>query len=206
MRMGSVVLGAVAALAAAGCTGERAVPTGTEVRVPLFLSANHDASNVGTHLSSDEEVLLVGGVRVPIESNAQGQAIFRFNDDGTVDYKLIASNIENVVQSHIHCGAYGVNGPIRMWLYPEPGKTGTALTGPTGPQNGVLKEGTFNPSGVTCPDGTSLTDAILAGNTYVNVHTSDGVNDAVGPAGDYPGGEMRGQLDRDPANTNASHH
>jgi hypothetical protein len=33
------------------------------------------------------------------------------------------------------------------------------------------------------------------GKAYVNIHTSDGVGgtDPVGPAGDYPGGEIRGQ-------------
>ena len=41
--------------------------------------------------------------------------------------------------------------------------------------------------------------AVLAhmrnGKAYVNIHTSDGVGgtDPVGPAGDYPGGEIRGQ-------------
>ena len=43
----------------------------------------------------------------PSQSNAQGQAHFTVNDDGTVNFKLMASNIDNVVQSHIHCGRFG---------------------------------------------------------------------------------------------------
>ena len=57
----------------------------------------------------------------PLDSNAQGQAIFHIADDGlSFDYKLIASNIENIVQAHIHCGPSGVNGPIVVWLFPSP--------------------------------------------------------------------------------------
>jgi hypothetical protein len=125
------------------------------------------------------------------------------NDDGTaVDFQLIASNIDNVVQAHIHCSVPGVNGPIRMWLYPTIGPTGVALIGPTGRQNGVLASGTFNPTGVVCPasavgQNMPLLAAMRAGLTYVNVHTSDGPGLPIntGP-GDFPGGEIRGQLDR----------
>ena len=194
MRVRWMMMGAVVAMGTA-CTSDQSATSGGTITAPLYVRSVADADKVGTHVTPEEEVLLIGGVRVPVESQAQGQAQFRFNDDGTVDFKLIASNIDNVVQSHIHCGAFGANGPIRMWLYPNIGATGTALTGPTGRHDGVLAEGTFNPAGITCPGGQPLLDAIRAGLTYVNVHTSDGVADDPGPAGDYPGGEMRGQID-----------
>jgi hypothetical protein len=64
--------------------------------------------------------------------------------------------------------------------------------------NGTLAEGT-----ITAPDagnGCGWTDlsavlaAIRSGNTYVNVHTNDGVAPLnTGPA-DFPDGEIRGQI------------
>ncbi|PYO05977.1 MAG: hypothetical protein DMD30_13415, partial [Gemmatimonadetes bacterium] len=114
----------------------------------------------------------------------------------TVDFRLIASNIDNIIMSHIHCGAAGTNGPIRMWLYPgTPGPTGAPGPSGTGPHNGVLASGTFSPTGVVCPDGTPLLNAMRAGLTYVNVHTNDGVDGPNTGPGDFPGGEIRGQLD-----------
>ena len=80
----------------------------------------------------------------PADSHAQGQAIFDIAaDQQSFDYKLIVANIENVVQAHIHCGPVGVNGPIVVWLYPDPSST-SALQGPTGRHDGVLVAGTVN--------------------------------------------------------------
>jgi hypothetical protein len=49
-----------------------------------------------------------------------------------------------------------------------------------------------------CPGGvTTFADAlakIRSGNAYVNVHTSDGVGPPNQGPGDFPGGEIRGQL------------
>lgn len=40
-----------------------------------------------------------------------------------------------------------------------------------------------------------LLDRIREGNAYVNVHTNDGVALAKQGPGDFPGGEIRGQID-----------
>jgi len=163
--------------------------------------------NLGTHMTGAEEVFTPTppSTATPADSRAQGEAIFRvnLNDDGTVssvDFRLIASNIDNVIMSHIHCGPAGANGPIRMWLYPVIGPTGAPGPNGAGPQNGVLASGSFNPTGVVCPAsavGTNmpLLDAMRAGLTYVNVHTNDGVDGVNTGPGDFPGGEIRGQLD-----------
>jgi CHRD domain-containing protein len=190
-----IALGAITALLV-GCTADKPAPTAFEVRAPLFAvggnSGGNGDVNLGTHLTGAEEV-------PPTNSQAQGQAIFRVNADGSaVDFRLIASNIDNVTQAHIHCGPPGQNGPVRMWLYPVVGPpSADTKQGPNGagPQNGVLASGTFYPTGVTCPDGTTLLNAIRAGLTYVNVHTNDGVGAANTGPGDFPGGEIRGQLD-----------
>jgi CHRD domain len=146
--------------------------------------------NVGTHLK--------GRYEVPLRNtNAQGEAIFRVSDDGnSVDYKLIASNIDNAFMAHIHMGPPTVNGPIVVWLYPStapvPGPVGS------GRHDGVLAEGTFTAANLVGPlAGHPLSDliaAVEAGNAYVNVHTNDGQDGVNTGPGDFPGGEIRGQL------------
>jgi hypothetical protein len=100
-----------------------------------------------------------------------------------------------------------VNGPIIVWLYPSPTAT-AALPGGAGRHDGVLAEGTIVngtpmhvrsvPNSAACPGGVSSFADVLAkiraNNTYVNVHTSDGVNPPNTGAGDFPGGEIRGPL------------
>jgi hypothetical protein len=146
--------------------------------------------NVGTHLK--------GRYELPLRNtNEQGQAIFRISDDGqSVDYKLIASNIDNAFMAHIHMGPSTANGPIVVWLYPST----TPVPGPlgSGRHDGVLAEGTFTAANLVGPLAghplSDLIDAIESGNAYANVHTNDGQGDINTGPGDFPGGEIRGQL------------
>lgn len=203
------MLGRLAALAAvtaliSNCSPDKPLPTGGfEIRTPLYAMGGQAEFNLGTHMTGSEEVFTPTppSTATPADSRGQGEAIFRVSDDGTsVDFREIASNIANVIMSHIHCGRPGSNGPIRMWLYPVIGPTGVQGPNGQGPHNGVLASGTFNPTGVVCPAsavGTDmpLLDAMRAGLTYVNVHTNDGVAPTNTGPGDFPGGEIRGQLD-----------
>ena len=197
-----VALGAVVALVAAACSNEKPAPTGYELRAPLYAKGGNADFNMDTHLNGDNEVPVSATGPNPSDSKAQGQAIFRVSDDGSsVDFKLIASNIDNVIMAHIHCAPPGVNGQIRMWLYPVIGPAGAPGPSGTGRQSGVLASGTFDPRGITCPANNGnpampLLAAIRAGLTYVNVHTNDGVDGPNSGPGDFPGGEIRGQLDR----------
>jgi hypothetical protein len=141
--------------------------------------------NFVAHLSGDEEV-------PPVATLAQGQAIFHLSDDETeLEYRLIVANIENVVASHIHLGPVGVNAPVVAFLY------GTAAPG-GGRTDGVLATGTITAANLVGPlAGHPLNDlitAMRAGNTYVNVHTNDGVAPTNTGPGDFPGGEIRGQI------------
>ncbi len=120
----------------------------------------------------------------PVDTNAQGQAIFMLSEDGmSLKYKLIVANIENVLQAHIHIAAEGVNGPIVVWLYP-PSPPPVLIPGRT---DGVLAEGTITAANLVGPlAGHPLSDlvsAIMAGNAYVNVHTTAN-----------PAGHIRGQI------------
>jgi hypothetical protein len=148
--------------------------------------------NYGTHLQGKFEVPLN-------QSDAQGQAIFHLSDDGqSMEYKLIASNIDNAFMAHIHMAGFGVNGPIVVWLYPG---TAVGVTAPLGQgrHDGVLAQGTFTAANFTGPlAGHPMSDllaAFAAGNAYVNVHTNDGIAPTNTGPGDLPGGEMRGQVD-----------
>ena len=183
-----------------GCTADEQAPTAFEVRVPLFAVGGNVDFNLGTHMSGAEEVCPTCVASTPADSRAQGEAIFRVSADGsTVDFRLIASNIDNVIMAHIHCGPPGANGPIRMWLYPVIGPAGAPGPNGTGRHDGVLASGTFSPTGVVCPASAvgqdmPLLDAMRAGLTYVNAHTNDGVAPTNTGPGDFPGGEIRGQL------------
>jgi len=149
-------------------------------------SANASAPlNFVAPLSGNEEV-------PPRETGGTGLAVFQLSADGTeLGYRLIASNIENVVASHIHVGAAGANGPVVAFLagpFPPAG----------GRTDGVLATGTITAANLVGPlAGHPLSDliaAMQAGNTYVNVHTNDGVAPADSGPGDFPGGEIRGQI------------
>lgn len=209
MRMRAVAVGVAAAVAGA-CSGEVRQPTGPEsVSVPLVAGQHAgSAHNNRTHLTGDQEVFTpaTAGAPTPADSRAQGQAIFKIaGDQQSFDYKLIAANIENITQAHIHCGSPTVNGPIVVWLYPDPAAT-AALPGGAGRHDGVLAEGTVVGANVrtvpannaACPGGVATLADVLAkirsGQAYVNVHTNDGVAPTNTGPGDFPGGEIRGQF------------
>jgi hypothetical protein len=138
------------------------------------------------------QAILSGDNEFPArETQAHGVATFHLNKEGTeLSYRLTVANIENVVGAHIHKAAAGVNGPIVVGLYAGVPASGGA--------NGRLAEGVITASnfsgpltGMTMAD---LVDLLQSGNAYVNVHTNDGVAPTNTGAGDFPGGEIRGQV------------
>ncbi len=136
---------------------------------------------------------LDGGQEVPArETNATGQFVAKLNDTETgLTYRLIVANIENVVAAHIHLGAAGMNGPVVAFLF------GTVPPG-GGRVDGVLATGTITAANLTGPlTGQALSvliEAMRTGGTYANVHTNDGVPPVNTGPGDFPGGEVRGQI------------
>jgi hypothetical protein len=137
--------------------------------------------------------VLSGAEEVPARDTlGRGVATFRLSPDGTeLEFRLVVANIENVVASHIHLGPAGVNGPVVAFLF------GPAAPG-EGRLQGVIAEGTITAANLVGPLAgqplSALISAIEAGNTYVNVHTNDGVPPTDTGAGDFPGGEIRGQI------------
>jgi hypothetical protein len=140
-------------------------------------------------------VPLAGANEVPRRpTQARGVAIFHINDDGTaITYQLNVANIQNVIASHIHLAPAGVNGPIVVFLFGPAAPGGGRVDGP-------IAQGTITAANLIGPlAGHPLSDLITqlqSGGAYVNVHTSDGVDGIDTGPGDFPGGEIRGQVDR----------
>lgn len=136
------------------------------------------ATTPGAHLTGDGEVPPTGSAGV-------GQAVFQLSKDGSeVSYRLNIANIENTIMAHIHLAAAGVIGPVVVWLRPTAPPPPEAVPGRF---DGVYATGTFSAANLVGPLAgqplSALIDAMKAGDTYVNVHTSQ-----------FTGGEIRGQI------------
>jgi CHRD domain len=152
----------------------------------LLALALAPSASAGTNfvapLSGDEEV-------PARDTPATGVAKFKLRDDGLL-FKINVEDLSNPVAAHIHCGAVGVNGPVGVTLFMAPPGSGVV--------NGTLAQGTITApdSGNACgwTDLAAVVAALESGNTYVNVHTNDGVDPPNTGPGDFPGGEIRGQV------------
>ena len=116
----------------------------------------------------------------PVETNAHGVFIATLSADGkSITFKLIVANMENVTMAHIHIGDSATNGPVVVFLF----HTET----PVARQDGILSQGTFTASDFKGPlmgqAFSALINAILNGDAYVNVHSTQ-----------HPAGEIRGQV------------
>ena len=154
------------------------IPTGVLMRIAPATGSSSDfqeSRNFRTHLNGRQQP-------TPVDTRAQGQAIFQLSKDGTeLKFKVIVAKIDNVIGAHIHLAPAGQNGPIVLPLLgnpfiPDPGVT----------VNGILVEGTATAADVSGPlagDLDALIAAMRTGDTYVNV-----------PTVEFRPGEIRGQI------------
>ena len=167
---GKVVLGTIFLLALV--SGMLASPT---------LGATPVNRNFFAHLSGETWTSKISGATYTIDTQAQGQAIFHVSKDGqSIEFVLIAANIENITMAHIHVDDGAVVGPIVVWLYPRT----PPLQLIPGRFDGILAKGTITAAdlagvmaGMTIND---LVNKMSEGLTYVVVHTSQ-----------HPPGEIR---------------
>jgi hypothetical protein len=147
--------------------------------------------------------ILTGFEEVPVVSTAAGGQ-FRArisNDERSIQWDLTYSGLEGTVQqSHIHLGQTGVNGGISVFLCTNLGN------GPIGIQqcppapaiiSGTITAIDVSPDipatqaartqGVNTGEIGELINAMRAGATYVNVHSTT-----------WPGGEIRKQINGNP--------
>ena len=145
---------------------------------------------------------LTGYEEVPaISSDGSGKfnaRIARFDD--SIRYRLSYRDLEGTVQqAHIHLGQEGVNGGISVFLCTNlgngPAGTQTCPTPPATITGVIDQDDVIGPGPTATSPGQGiepteadrfdeLVDAINAGVTYVNVHSSK-----------WPGGEIRAQLE-----------
>jgi hypothetical protein len=110
-----------------------------------------------------------------------------------ISYRLRYADLEgNITQAHIHLGGAAQSGGIRMFLcstLADPPAGTPACPAAPGEVSGTLEpRDVIGPAeqGIDPGEFDELVDAIRAGVTYANVHTSK-----------YPGGEIRAQLEGD---------
>ena len=111
----------------------------------------------------------------PVVTEGVGEA--KFESDGmSVNYELKWDDLSTpAFAAHIHCGAFGVNGPVGVTLFAGAGDT-----------EGEVEAAFSAPdAGNNCgwQDLSDVLEAMATGGAYVNVHTSQ-----------RPGGEIRGQI------------
>lgn len=126
---------------------------------------------------------------------ATGTADFTLRRD-TLRWTITMANITNVTAAHIHIGGAEEAGGVLLGL--TPGTTGVSNTR----IEGLLARSAFTAPG--SPNQAVTFDDVLQlmriGGAYVNVHTNNTANDPTnntGP-GDFPAGEIRGQVQRTP--------
>ena len=148
-------------------------------------STGPDVEQFAAILSGTDEV-------PPRTTTAAGRTDFTVEEDGSVSFSLEVTGIRNVVAAHIHGPATaGVNAGVVVTLF-------TSNPG-TGVVNGTLREGSFtepdrNAAGALVAPLDSVLAWMRSGRAYVNVHTNDGADPPNTGAGDFPGGEIRGQI------------
>jgi CHRD domain len=144
---------------------------------------------------------LTGFEEVPsLSTTANGRFNARISNDETeIQYKLSYNDLEGEVQqAHIHLGQKGVNGGISVFLCTNlnNGPAGTQACPPSPATiTGTIRAIDVSPDipatagaraqGLETGEFAELLEAMRAGVTYVNVHSSK-----------FPAGEMRSQIDR----------
>jgi len=140
---------------------------------------NHEGPRIRFHIR------LTGDQQVPsVDTRAFGFAEVQLSEDNnTLSFEVVVCNIANVVASHIHVGAAGTNGPVVLPFF----GSSTPFNSTRGCH--TLAEGTRTSTNLVArPEAgintwTDFINALIAGNSYVNVHTTT-----------HAGGEIRGQL------------
>lgn len=125
------------------------------------------------NLSAGEEV-----PARPTGANGTAQIVVEGNQ---ISYAIEVDDISAITAAHIHTAATGVNGPVRMFLYPS--RAGDPAPQVTVTDKSILVQATVSSSLVSGVSFDELLNAMRTGNAYVNVHTAQ-----------FPSGEMRGQI------------
>ena len=171
--------------------------------IPMALAGDghhHRRDKVRTYLSGFNEVHFSGTslpatLRGAISTAARGKFVATIDEDqDLITYELSYQGLEGTVtQAHIHFGQQHTVGGIVVWLCQTavmPAPAAVAAVTPLCPAEGTVT-GTITPAqvleqpaqGIAIGEFDALLDAIRAGATYANVHSTL-----------FTPGEIRGQI------------
>lgn len=108
----------------------------------------------------------------------------------TLSWTVTMTNMTNVTAGHIHIGGPTVFGGVILPLTGAPGSFSNSLI------TGRVTRGTFVAPGA--PNQAVTFDSLLVlmrtNGSYVNIHTNNGTGNPNEGPGDFPAGEIRGQV------------
>jgi hypothetical protein len=179
-----VVVMGFSLVACGGSETESTTSTAAPTSTTAASTATTSEGGAGGAAPIEIEVPLTGAEAVPaVETAASGTFLLlvEATTEGTynISYQLDVTDIVDAVAAHVHMAPKGTEGEVIFPLFNGPEKSGSF--------SGTLAEGTFDAANLTGPmAGKTIEDlagVVLAGQTYVNVHTKA-----------YPAGEISGQI------------
>jgi hypothetical protein len=127
------------------------------------------------------QAILTTSEEVPARPTAANGTAQIYIEGDQISYAIEVDDITAITAAHIHTAAPGVNGPIRLFLYPP--QQGNPVAQVTTTDKRILVEATVPASNVNGITFEELKNAMRNNGAYVNVHTVQ-----------FPSGEMRGVI------------
>ncbi len=124
---------------------------------------------------------LTSANEVPARPTAANGTAQIFIEGDSISYAIEVDDITAITAAHIHTGAPGVNGPVRLFLYPP--RAGDPAAQVTTTDKRILVQATVPSSNINGVTFEELKSAMRNNGAYVNVHTVQ-----------FGGGEMRGTI------------
>ena len=155
-------------------------------RIPLVIATMAlvllpGATNVGASAPATHFIAHLSGAQEvpPTDSTGTGKLDLRLIAGGTkLKFKLTSNGVSQIIQSHIHIGAAGTNGPVKVFFFAPPPAPWNSVTGDNFEVSGIRTA-----ADVQFVSFADLLVALRSGNAYVNIHSPT-----------HPGGEIRGQI------------
>ena len=154
------------------------IAAGSAAAVAVTAFATSCGSSNGPKLPTYTATLLESSEPTPTGVTGTGTATF-VDNGSSIDYELVVNGLTAISASHIHGqAAVKVNASVVVNLFSPNGP-------PFGQVNGVIARGTITNANNQSFTVDALRAMFIAGNAYVNVHTTA-----------FPGGAIRGQIVR----------
>ncbi len=164
----------------------------TRVAVVLSLAAFVSCDDYGNDPDVEEFTATLTGAAerpTPRTTPATGEATLTLTDDNTLSWDITMTGLTNLSMAHIHIGDANTAGGILLDLSGQTftnariagSITRAAFPTPAAPNQAI----TFD----------AMLDLMRTAGAYVNVHTNDGDATPNEGPGDFPQGEIRGQID-----------